>query len=252
VARDIKFDAVQTYLESLVAGPLLDLDDKESEAIQTAINIALVSYWQAFPYTYRDTFTSSIKGSLGFTIDDILAKVFPNSTVRNSAYFLGIAGINKGPPSLFGTNIDSYLLGVPFFNSNNSFNSLFSNGFDYRSMILESTEVDMLTGEVSIEFDPSGNISLITPATWAQFQIIFAFGFYESASLRYLPVRQLELFRKMAGVEFLNIVISGRSQVTIGSDSTFNVSSLVSRRDELKEEVVKQMSDEMIYPMSWG
>jgi cell division septum initiation protein DivIVA len=56
----------------------------------------------------------------------------------------------------------------------------------------------------------------------------------------------------MAAVEFLDIVIKARSQVTISADSSLNVSSLQERRNELKAEVAKQTADEMLYPISWG
>jgi hypothetical protein len=257
MARSSRESIVQAYLEAQVAFPISPLLDSEREAIQRAINIALVSYWQAFPYTYRDTFTSSIKGSLGFRIDDIIARVFPGNTLeaqrlRDSAYFLGISSIEPGPMGGYGTNIDSYLLGVPFSDSPSLFDSVYTGGLDYRRMLLDSTEMDMLTGEVSVEFDPVGNISLITPSTYTQFQITFAFGFSESASLKYIPYRQIDLFRKMAAVEFLDIVIKARSQVTISADSSLNVSSLQERRNELKAEVAKQTADEMLYPISWG
>jgi hypothetical protein len=252
VPRDIKFDAVQTYVQAQVASPVVELIDEEVDAVQTAINIALISYWQAFPYTYRDTFSSPMNGALGFNVDDIMARVFPDQSVRNNAYFLGISRIEPGPFGYFGTNINSYLLGVPFSTTDFGIDPFSSGSFDYNKMVLESSQMDVMTGEVSVEFDPSGNVSLITPATWAQFQISFAFGFSESASLRYIPTRQLDLFRKMAAVEYLNIIINARSQVTINSDSQMNIAFLQTRCDKLKEEVDKQISDEIIYPISWG
>src|SRR5436853_3111990 len=92
-----KTRVVRSYLSAQVGYPILETPDEEVNALQTAINIALVSYWIAFPYVSRDTFNTPMNGSLGFGVDEILTKHFPDAVLRDNAYFLGISRIDDNP-----------------------------------------------------------------------------------------------------------------------------------------------------------
>lgn len=252
MAVDPKFDAVRNYLQAQVGAPIVEPVEGEISAIQTAINLALVSWWSAFPYTWRDSQASPIRGGLSFTADQILERVFPDPKIRKLAYFLGIARIESSPSLVIGS-VDNYLLGAPIFNTQGGLDPMYGGGaYDYRKDLLQATELDMTTGEVEVEFGAGGEINLITPQAWAQFQIWFAFGFTEASSLKFVKNSQLDLFRKMAAVEFLTIVLNARGQINVNSDYTLNLNIMQSRRDFLQAQVTQEVSNQIQYPMTWG
>src|SRR3954469_17717555 len=248
--------AVRTYLTALVGSPVLEAVDEEVNAVQSAINAALLNYWIAFPYTFRDSFSTPTTGSLGFSVPEILARAFSDENVRENAYFLGISRLDDNPSNVWGRNIDSYLLGVPFYGYS-AYGDLpypYSSPVDLAQMTRISTEANVMTGEVEIEFNPtgSGSLSFLTPNSWTQLTVWFAFGFNERVGMRYIPMNMMDYFRKLAGVEFLNIVLMARTQVQLNADYRINVDQITRRRDELKSEA-NQMLGELHAPViMWG
>jgi hypothetical protein len=249
-----KTRVVRTYLTTQLGGPIVEALDEDVNAVQTAINVALVNYWAAFPYTFRDTFNTPMRGSLGFSEDEILTRVFPDVPIRDNAYFLGVSRVDDNPSSVWGSNINSYLLGVPFVYPG-AYNDLpypYSSGVDLASMVRTATEANVITGEVEIEFDPSGRISFLTPNAWTQLTVWFAFGFNEKVGLRFIPNSMIDFFRKLAAIEYLSIVLNARSQVSVQSDFTINVQQIAMRRDELKREITQMMNELHTPAIMWG
>jgi hypothetical protein len=246
-----KQQLVVNYIKSQLGDPIVKSITEESDTIQTAINNALVSYWLAFPYTWRTNYSSAARGTVVDTVQNITNNAFMDQpAAQASAYFLGVSRIEDGALGAIGNNIDSYLLGVPYPNPSYK---VYPGSLDLAEIVRYRTEVSIITGEIEVEYDEVlGVIRYITPNAYGQFTAFYAFGFDESVGLQYLPNRQIDLFRKMACVNFLDIVISARSNIAVNADFKLDMTALTKKRDDLQEKVDKEVTDQMIIPIYWG
>jgi hypothetical protein len=256
MSEDFKLKAVRDYLRAQIGAPVVGVIDSELGAIQTAINLALLLYWQAFPHIYTTSLDDRQGSNINVNIEDMMDEIFPDQLIRDNAYFLGVARMDMNAGGIAGgANINSYLLGMPMYATNSSYSSTggFNSTVDVTELVRYQTEVGSTMGVPEIQWDPTtGGLTFITPYSYGQLTLGLGFGFSEAAGLKYLRTHQLDLFRKMTAMEFINIIENARGQIVLSADYTLDMSKLAKRRQELKDEVEKAISDQMIYPMGWG
>lgn len=259
---------IRDYLEAQIGSPIIGAIDQEINGIQRAINLALPKYWEAFPYVIINNYQTQWGTNVTVNVADIIGSCITDPTVSQNAYFLGVTRIDSnpvGPWASYGMNIDSYLLGVPVYQGmggctptgyGETWNSTWAKNTDYTDYMLYQTQMAMMTGEIEWQISPDGSqIIFITPwsfGSFGQMTVFYGFGFLDSAGMMYLRPHQLDLFRKMAAVEFLNLVLSARGQIRLNTDFTLDMGQLASRRDLLQAEVTKTMADQAIFPLMWG
>jgi len=252
---DFKTKAVRDFINAQVGAPVVEALDKELSAIQTAINISLISYWEAFPWKYEATYDLSGVGSLIVDVSNLMTQISTDTKVQSKAYFQGITkmDLNQGGVA-GGSNINSYLLGVPFYSTSYGGGvSDVGSMVDIMQMTRYQTEVAFISGNPDLKYDPTTNqVTVLTPYTFGQLSVDWAFGFFEDIGMAYVRNNQLGLFRKMAAIEFLNIIEAARGQVKLNSDFQLDLSVIQSKRDKLKSEVDDDMSNQFVTPMTWG
>jgi hypothetical protein len=248
---DRKYLAVETYLRAQVGDPIVEALSSETDTIQNSINLALLSYWVAFPHLWMMQYSSKARGTITDSVDNILNQAFlGNPDALKNAYFLGVTRVEDGALGAIGNNIDSYLLGVPYPNPSYK---VYPGALDLAEIVRYRTEVSIITGEIEASYDEiNGVVKFLTPNAYGQFTVFYGFGFTEAAGLSYLPYRMIPLFRKMVAVEFLTTVINARGNVAVNADFKLDTSYLIKRRDALKDETDKEMADYMISTVMIG
>jgi len=249
--NDFKQKAIEDYLRAQIGDPIVQAITEETDTIQTAINNTLISYWLSFPYTWRTYYSSAAKGTVSDTVENITSLALGgNPEAQAASYFLGVVRIEDGALGAIGNNIDSYLLGVPYPNPSYK---VYPGSLDLAEIVRYRTEVSIITGEIEVEYDEvTGYIHFITPNAYGQFTVFYAFGFSESVGLQYVPNRQIDLLRKMCCCNFLDSIISARSNIAVNSDFKLDMTQLTNKRNDLQAKVDKEVSDQMIVPIMWG
>lgn len=259
MSDDFKTKAIRDYLEAQIGSPIVNALDKELGAIQSSINLALITYWQAFPWTIMKSYDSVMRGQIDINIAQLMQEVFTNQTVRDQAYYLGITRLDENMGGIAGgVNIDSYLLGVPVYSS--YFYSFAGSpghvnpSLDVAQLIRYKTEVGIMMGQPEVSYDNvAGVVTVLTPSAFAQLTVWFGFGFTEQSGITYMRNNQLGLFRKICGFEFLNILLNARNQIKLNNaDFQIDAATMTKRRDELKTEVEQGIKNEVYTPLGWG
>ena len=248
---DYKHKAIDSYLRSQLGDPIVSAITEETDAIQNALNLALTSYWTAFPHIWMTQYSSKAQGTITDSIDNIMAMAFyGNPDVQDNAYFLGVTRVEDGALGAIGNNIDSYLLGIPYPNPSYK---VYPGALDLAEIVRYRTEVGIITGEIEVQYDEVADVvRFITPNAYGQFTAFYAFGFTEDSGLTYVPNRHIDMLRKVTAYEFITAVINARTGVQVVSDFKVDMTFLMKRRDELKEEAEKEMFNNQISTVMWG
>lgn len=246
-----KRKSVDDYLKAQLGDPIVEALTEESDAIQNALNLALQSYWIAFPHSWMNVYSSKAQGTVIDSVDNIMNMAFlGNSDAQSKAFFLGVTRIEDGALGAIGNNIDSYLLGVPYPNPSYK---VYPGALDLAEIVRYRTEVGIITGEIEVQYDDVIRcVKFLTPNAYGQFTVFYAFGFTEDAGLTYVPSRHIAMLRKMTAYEFLTAVINARGGVQVISDYKMDMTYLSKRRDELKDEVEKELFQNQITTVMWG
>jgi hypothetical protein len=260
--ENYKIRMVKEYLDAQIGAPIIQPIDSEVDAYMRSMNLALPLYWQAFPWVFMDNFKTSYSGNIRVSVPDILERCILDPEIRKNAYVLGVTRIDSSPLGVMGgANLDSYLLGVPVYqgsgSSCGSVESYMTTPADsINQAMLYQAQMSFYSGQIEWQMSPDRDeILFITPAMMSsigQLTVFFGFGFTDEAGVKFLRPHQIDLFRKMAAVEFINMIINARGQIRFNGDFTINLEQLTARRLELKTEVDKEISDTAVFPLMWS
>jgi hypothetical protein len=110
-----------------------------------------------------------------------------------------------------------------------------------------------ITGEIEVHYAHVNKlVTFLTPNCYGEFSVFYGFAFSEASGLDYIPFDEIDLLRKMVACEFLDMIITSRSQVKLTADYNRDTGDLIDKRDNVKVEVDKALSDQVIYPFQWG
>jgi hypothetical protein len=248
---EYKQNSIETYLRSQLGDPIVEALTEETDAIQNAINLALTSYWTAFPHSWMTQYTSKAQGTVTDSIDNIMNSAFlGNPDAQAKAFFLGVTRVEDGALGAIGNNIDSYLLGVPYPNPSYK---VYPGALDLAEIVRYRTEVGIITGEIEVQYDEVLRVvKFLTPNAYGQFTVFYAFGFTEDAGLLYVPSRHIDMLRKITAYEFITSVLNARGGIQVIADFKMDLTFLSKRRDELKEDVEKELYQNQISTVMWG
>jgi hypothetical protein len=248
---EYKQTSIENYLRSQLGDPIVAALTEETDAIQNALNLALTSYWTAFPHSWMTQYSSKAQGTITDSVDNIMSMAFyGNPDAQANAYFLGVTRVEDGALGAIGNNIDSYLLGVPYPNPSYK---VYPGSLDLAEIVRYRTEVSIITGEIETQYDEVARVvRFITPNAYGQFTVFYAFGFTEDTGLTYVPNRHIDMLRKITAYEFITSVINARGAVQVIADFKLDLTFLSKRRDELKEDVEKELYRNQISTVMWG
>jgi hypothetical protein len=248
---DYKQTAIENYLRSQLGDPIVCALTEETDAIQNAINLALISYWTAFPHTWMTQYTSKAQGTVIDSVDNIMNMAFMgNPDAQVNAFYLGVTRVEDGALGAIGNNIDSYLLGVPYPNPSYK---VYPGALDLAEIVRYRTEVSIITGEIEVSYDEVLRVvRFLTPNAYGQFTAFHAFGFTEDAGLLYVPNKHIDMLRKITAYEFITSVLNARGSIQVVADFKLDLTYLSKRRDELKTDVEKELFQNQITTVMWG
>jgi len=248
---EYKQKTIEDYLKFNLGDPIVSAVTEETDAIQSAINIALRRYWLAFPHQWMQVYSSKAQGTIIDTFDNIMNMAFyGNPDAQKQAFLLGVTRIEDGALGAIGNNIDSYLLGVPYPNPSYK---VYPGSLDLHEIVRYRTEVGIITGEIEVSYDDVARcVKFLTPNAYGQFSVFYAFGFTEDAGLTFIPNRHINMLCKMSCYDFLTAIINARGAIQVLSDYKLDMTWISKRRDELKEEVQKDIFDNQITTVMWG
>jgi hypothetical protein len=251
LSADQKLHAVENYLKSQLGDPIVEAVSAETNAIGNALNLALVSYWTAFPHMWMTQYSSKAQGTITDTVENITNMAFyGNPDAQEHAYFLGVTRVEDGALGAIGNNIDSYLLGVPYPNPSYK---VYPGALDLAEIVRYRTEVGIITGEIEVQYDEVLQlVRYITPNAYGQFTAFYAFGFDEETGLAYVPNRHIDMLRKISAYEFVTAIINSRAGIQVVADFKLDITFLSKRRDELKEDVEKELLQNQVTTVMWG
>jgi hypothetical protein len=246
-----KQKSIEDYLRAQLGDPVVSAVTEETDFMQNAINLALQSYWIAFPHQWMNVYTSKAQGTVIDSVDNIMNMAFlGNPDAQDTAFFLGVTRIEDGALGAIGNNIDSYLLGVPYPNPSYK---VYPGALDLHEIVRYRTEVSIITGEIEVSYDEiTRSVRFLTPNAYGQFSVFYAFGFTEDAGLMYVPGRHIDILRKMTAYEFLTAIINARGAIQVISDYKLDMTYISKRRDELKTDVEKDLYQNQITTVMWG
>lgn len=246
-----KQHAIEAYLRSQLGDPIVTALTEETDAIQNALNLALTSYWTAFPHSWMTQYSSKAQGTITDTVDNIMNMAFyGNPDAQENAYFLGVTRVEDGALGAIGNNIDSYLLGVPYPNPSYK---VYPGALDLAEIVRYRTEVGIITGEIEVQYDEVLQaVKFLTPNAYGQFTVFYAFGFTEDSGLNYVPNKHIDMLRKITAYEFVTAVINARAGIQVVADFKLDLTFLSKRRDELKTDAEKEMYNNQISTVMWG
>lgn len=253
-----KYEAIRRYMKSRVGAPIVELCEPEICATDDAVEAASTRYWTALPYQTEDKIRMSILNTTTTkTLSAIKTASFGTDIIGDEAYFLGIgrwddSGLHNIHPS--GTNyFDQKLLGRDFAYHPGARPIQDPRYLADRALLHSSTE-DLLFGEPDYRYDiVKQELTFIFPPTEGILHLWYNWGFCPSKTIELLPMAHFDLFKRMVTLEFLEIIIAARTGVTL-NDAGFqiDVTDLTNKRDSLKEEVQKELSDTAIIVGVWG
>lgn len=252
-----KKDEVRSFITSRLGSPVVALCDNEDKAIDDAVIHASTEYWTALPYIKTHHILTSLNCSeIVLPVSDLKDLFFTNQEVKDSAYFLGIIRYDcvgrHHINSPYYNTFDVKLLGTKA----NSFNSLPLEDPRYINdqILRNSTNEDILFGELDYRYDQiEDNLLFTTPAYEGNIQLWIGWGFCSEKTIGYVPMNHFVTFKKLVALHFLEIVLSSRNSITFAdADYQMETTELENKRDNLREEVSKEMSELSFSAMTWG
>lgn len=250
---------IKTYLNSKIGAPIVDACDIELDAIETSFVLACTRYWTAFPYQTMYSFYSGINSAeIKHKIQDITDTAFSDiPEIKDSVYFLGVGRYDMSNNSSYyntsSTHFDRHLLGRNAGWSNTNMPMQDPRYLADRTLLANTNE-DFLFGELEFRHDTLRNEIIFTvPYVEGYVTLWYNWGLSCEKTLDVLPMVHFEVFKKMVAFEFLDTVVAARSQLSIGSaEAQFDVSELASKRDIIKEDLDRDITNMSISPAMWS
>jgi hypothetical protein len=253
-----KHELIRKYMRARIGAPIVELCEAEVCSIDEAVETCSTRYWTALPYQTTSKVNVSItSGDLNISLDTLKTNTFTDPELNEDAFFLGIgrydlSGLHNISP--LGTNyFDQRLLGKDFgyFPSNRPMED--PRYLADRTLASVSTE-DMLFGNVDYRHDIVKNELVFTlPPVEGTLHLWYNWGFCPERTIELLPMVHFDLFKKLASYEFLDIVLSARSGITLNNaDYQLDLTELTQKRDALKEELDKDLADMATVTGVWG
>ena len=253
-----KYELIRKYMKSRIGAPIVDLCDNELCATDEAVEAASTRYWTALPYQTTDEVYMSISCSqITKSVTTIIDEEFGTDPLKDDVYFIGVgrwddSGLHNIHP--LGTNyFDQKLLGKNFgYHPDNR--PIEDPRYLGDRALLNSSNEDLLFGEPDIQFDYVRNeLKFILPPVEGTLHLWYNWGFCPERTIEVLPMVHFDIFKKMVSYEFLEIIIAARSALSFSnSDYELDITDLTNKRDALKEELDKELSDTAIIVGSWG
>lgn len=259
----IKYDYIIDRIKLILGAPIVELVDSDETSIPKAIEVAQKSYWISFPYIFRSTFetTSDTQSPYKIPFATIKNAAFSGADLDettkqqliDSSYILGIVRIEASDSLTFTPSynaIDAWLLGSNSVNSN-SINSDFDTS--YKKSIINKSRVRQVNGSTDFQLDQVlKTINFYLPPSASKYTVDYSLGFQYEQSLDFIEERRLDIFTKMCAREFLEMVLSSRSAVSVNGDYNISTNFIESKLRSLTEDLDNEIPKSTIQPLFWG